>query len=106
MSDIPRCLGCGDKLPAPQYERNVEYTMQVAGPVSLPARGPYGDSFACSLQCAQIIMTRVMYIARERGMELRELLPPEWRPDLIPWDSWTAACKLDGKRTFVLGRKR
>ncbi len=110
MAVSVRCLGCGDVLPA-LSERVKEHEVKMGRTYTTcdnkPAtRGPYGDGLACSLQCAQLIMVRVFSSAAENGWDLRDLLPEEWRPDLIPKAAWQAGVKLKGKRTFVVGRKR
>lgn len=97
---VPRCLGCGDKLPSSRKQ------FQQVGYPTLTTHGAYGDGLACSLFCAQLIMHRVFAVAAEHGWDLRDLLPDEWRPDAIPWDTWQAAVRIGGRKTWVKDRAK
>lgn len=70
----PRCLGCGDKFTVSAYRR-----------------------VACSIRCGSLIVERLI----DAGADLSALLPGNQRPDLVPWDAWQAATKINGKKQWL-----
>lgn len=69
-----RCVICGDKWSA------------------------NGDFPACSQQCAAEAFARIVIGAEAYGLDWKDLLPRDQRPDLVPWDAWQAGTRLNGKK--------
>lgn len=81
MSDLPRCVGCGDRLSS--------HHVSVGRPV-------------CSLICAVEVLVELVPQLRRLGWSLDELLPNN--PSLVSWDAWQAATKIKGKAAWRKSR--
>jgi hypothetical protein len=58
------------------------------------------DYPACSMICAAEALGRLAVGAQAMGLDWRDFLPADQRPDLVPWDAWQTATKLHGKRVW------
>ncbi len=51
----------------------------------------------CSQMCAVEALARVEIGCVVMGLDWRDFLPQDQRPDKVPWPAWEAAMKLNGK---------
>lgn len=99
MTPLPRCPVCGDKISTCHDYYKPNGVLGAGTADGKPAtRGHNGDNLTCSMICAAALGIRLMRM----NPGILKSLPEEWRADKVPWKTWQAGAKLNGKRAWVV----